>query len=286
MAILGAHRSIAGGFDKAVERARLCGCDCLQLFTKNNNQWAGGDIAADEARRFSRGMDTFGGNHPLAHDSYLINLASPAPLLWRKSVDAFVAELHRAEILGIPYVVTHPGAFTTATRRRACGTSSRALDEVADRTSDLKARCLLETTAGQGTALGWRFEHFAAILDGVRSSPTAWGSASTPATSSPPATRWGRRRSTRRRWRRSTGCVGVDRIKAFHLNDSRRELGSRIDRHEHIGRGRMGLEPFRLLLADPRFRETPMYLETPKGEENGEEMDVINLRVLRGCIDR
>ena len=114
MAILGAHQSIAGGYDKAVERARRCGCDCVQLFTKNNSQWAGVDIMAAEARRFSDAMDTFGITHPLAHDSYLINLASPAPLLWRKSVDAFVAELHRAEILGIPYVVTHPGAFTTA----------------------------------------------------------------------------------------------------------------------------------------------------------------------------
>ena len=168
MAILGAHRSIAGGYEKAVERARLCGCDCVQLFTKNNSRWAGGDITAEEARKFSQALDRFGIIDPLAHDSYLINLASPGPLLWRRSVDAFVAELHRAEILGIPHVVAHPGDFTTADEAAGLRNIVRALDEVAERTRGLKARCLLETTAGQGTALGWRFEHFAAILDGVK----------------------------------------------------------------------------------------------------------------------
>ncbi len=283
MAILGAHRSIGGGYDKAVERARLCGCDCVQLFTKNNTQWAGGDITADEAKRFSDALETFGIIAPLAHDSYLINLASPAPLLWQKSLDAFVAELHRAEILGIPYVVTHPGAFTTADEAAGLRNVVRALDEVADRTRELKARCLLETTAGQGTALGWRFEQFAAILDSLQEPErigfcfdtchvfAAGYPLGTPAEYQATMAAFDR-------------LVGLDRIKAFHLNDSRRELGSRVDRHAHIGRGRLGLEPFRRLLADPRFQAVPMYLETPKGEENGEDLDAINLRVLRSCV--
>ncbi len=283
MAILGAHRSIAGGYDKAVERARLCGCDCVQLFTKNNSRWAGGDITADEARRFSEALTTFGITHPLAHDSYLINLASPAARLWRKSVDAFVAELHRAEILGIPYVVTHPGAFTTADEATGLRNIVRALDEVADRACDLKARCLLETTAGQGTALGWRFEQFATILERVKR-PDRLGFCFDTCHVFAAGYPLGTPREYHATMVAFDRLVGLDRIKAFHLNDSRRGLGSRIDRHEHIGRGRLGIEPFRLLLADPRFREAPMYLETPKGEENGEDLDAVNLRVLRGCV--
>ena len=285
MAILGVHQSIAGGYDKAVERARRSGCDCLQLFTKNNNQWAGRDISADEAERFRRAMDTLGITHPLAHDSYLINLASPDRRLWRKSVDAFVVELRRAETLGIPYVVTHPGAFTTSTEPAGLQNIVRAIDEVSAQTPDLKVRCLLETTAGQGTALGWQFEQLAAILDGV-AQPDRLGfcfdtchvfAAGYPM-------------ETRKQYRATMAAfdrlLGVERIKAFHLNDSRRELGSRIDRHEHIGRGHLGLEPFRLLLSDPRFRDVPMYLETPKGEENGEDWDAVNLRVLRSCVGK
>ena len=285
MAILGAHQSIAGGYDKAVERARLCGCDCVQLFSKNNSQWAGGDIAADEARRFSDALDTFGITHPLAHDSYLINLASPTPLLWRKSVDAFVAELHRAELLGIPYLVAHPGAFTTADEATGLGNIVRALDEVADRTCDLKARCLLETTAGQGTAIGWRFEQFAAILDRLKQ-PDRQGFCFDTCHVFAAGYPMGTRKEYLATMAAFDRLIGLDRIKAFHLNDSRRELGSRIDRHEHIGRGRLGLEAFRLLLSDSRFRDVPMYLETPKGEENGENLDAVNLRVLRSCVSR
>jgi len=283
MAILGAHQSIAGGYDRAVRLARLCGCDCVQLFTKSNNQWAARDITADEARRFREAMDTLGITNPLAHDSYLINLASPDRRLWRKSVDAFVAELHRAQTLGIAYVVTHPGAFTTATEEAGLQNIVRAFDEVSDRTCDLNARCLLETTAGQGTALGWRFEQFAAILDRVKQ-PDRLGFCFDTCHVFAAGYPMGTRKEYRATMAAFDRLVGLGRIKAFHLNDSRRELGSRIDRHEHIGRGRLGIEPFRLLLSDPRFRDVPMYLETPKGEEDGEDMDAVNLRVLRSCI--
>ena len=283
MAILGTHQSIVGGYDKAVQRARLCGCDCVQLFTKSNNQWAARDITPDDVRRFRKAMDILDIAHPLAHDSYLINLASPDGRLRRKSIDAFVAELHRAEILGIPYVVTHPGAFTTATEEAGLRNVVRAMDEVSGRTADLNARCLLETTAGQGTALGWRFEQFAAILDGVKQ-PDRLGFCFDTCHVFAAGYPLGTRKDYRATMAAFDRLVGIGRIKAFHLNDSRRELGSRIDRHEHIGRGRLGVEPFRLLLSDPRFRNVPMYLETPKGEENGENMDAVNLRVLRTCI--
>jgi deoxyribonuclease IV len=278
--ILGAHQSIAGGYEKAIERAKLRGCDCVQLFTKNNNQWAAKKITAAEAKRFRTAMDASDMSCPIAHDSYLINLASPDESLWRKSVDAFIEELRRAETLGIPNVVTHPGAFTTTDEQTGIENIARAIDEIHSRTRDCTAQCLLETTAGQGTTLGWRFEQMAAILERVKR-PDRLGfcfdTCHVFAAGYPLAPK----KAYQATMAEFDRLLGLNRIKAFHLNDSRRELGSRIDRHEHIGQGRLGLEPFRLLLADPRFRDVPMYLETPKGEDGGEDCDVVNLRVLR-----
>jgi deoxyribonuclease IV len=285
MAILGAHKSIAGGFHKAVEIAHRSGCDCLQLFTKNNNQWAARDITTGDVEQFREALRTYRILHPLVHDSYLINLASPDRRLWKKSVDAFVVELHRAEILGIPYVVTHPGAFTTADEQTGLRNIVRAIDEVSAQTRGMQSRCLLETTSGQGTALGWRFEQLAAILDGVKE-PDRLGFCFDTCHVFAAGYPMGTAEDYEETMATFDRLLGVERIRAFHLNDSRREQGSRIDRHEHIGRGRLGIEPFRLLLNDPRFADVPMYLETPKGEEDGEDLDAVNLRVLRGCIER
>jgi len=278
--ILGAHQSIAGGFEKAVERAYQTGCQCLQLFTKNNTQWAAKAISAEEVRRFQAALQFHGIDHLLAHSSYLINLASPAPRLWRKSVAAFIGEMQRAELLGIPYVVTHPGSFTTAEEMQGLKNIIRAIDEIQQACKGLEVRCLLETTAGQGTALGWRFEQFAAILEGVKE-PERLGfcfdTCHVFAAGYPLAPE----KHYHKTMSQFDHFVGLHRIKAFHLNDSRHALGSRIDRHEHIGRGKLGLEPFRLLLKDKRFRNVPMYLETPKGVIAGEDWDVVNLRTLR-----
>ena len=221
--------------------------------------------------------------HPLAHGSYLINLASPDETLWRKSIAAFVVELRRAETLGIPYVVTHPGAFTSGSEAGGLRRIVAALDEIHAQTQGIRAQCLLETTAGQGTCLGCRFEHLAAIIEGV-AEPDRLGVCFDTChvfAAGYPLDTLRHYRSTMRAFDR---LVGVDRIKAFHLNDSRRELGSRIDRHEHIGRGQIGLGAFRNLLSDRRFRRVPMYLETPKGQEKGVDWDVINLRTLRELI--
>lgn len=281
MPLLGAHQSIAGGYASAVRRAAEAGCQVVQLFTKNNNQWLCKPIADEEAARFRAALAEMGVSHPIAHDSYLINLASPDRELWLKSIDAFAEELQRAETLGLAYVVTHPGACTGISEAMGLRRVVWALDRVHARTRGLRARCLLETTAGQGTALGWRFEHLRRILDGVRE-PERLGvcfdtchvfAAGYPLRS---AEEYAQTMDAFDR------TVGAGLIRAFHLNDSRKGLGSRVDRHAHIGRGELGLEPFRHLLADERFRHVPMYLETPKGIEEGEDLDIVNLRTLRG----
>lgn len=280
MSILGAHMSIAGGYYKAVEIAKACGCDCVQLFTKNNNQWRAKAISAEDVRLFQERLQECGISHPIAHDSYLINLASHDDALWRKSVDAFVVEMQRAEQLGLAYVVTHPGAFVGGTEGSGIERVVQALDEVHRRTPGLRTKCLLENTAGQGTCLGWRFEQLAAILEGV-AEPERLGVCLDTCHLFAAGYPLIERQDYLATMRAFDKLIGLDRVQAFHLNDSKKELGSRVDRHEHIGRGKLGVEPFRHLLHDRRFREVPMYLETPKGKERGEELDVINLRTLR-----
>ena len=278
--ILVAHMSMAGGYHKAVEAARRVGCDCVQLFTKNNNQWRAKPITDDEARLFKESLGQQGITHPIAHDSYLINLASPAEELWNKSIDAFTEELLRAETLGIPYVVTHPGAFLSTSEEEGLRRVATALDEVHRRLPGVTAKCLLETTAGQGSTLGWRFEHLRSIFDQVTEPERlgvcvdtchvfAAGYALSPA------------EAYAETLDQLDRVVGLPRIRAFHLNDSKRERGSRVDRHAHIGEGHLGLEAFRLLINDSRFTSIPMYLETPKETVNGVERDVTNLATLR-----
>jgi len=285
MAILGAHMSIAGGYYRAVERAHEAGCDCVQLFTKNNNQWRAKEISADDVQRFQAALKQQKISHPIAHDSYLINLASPDDALWKRSIDAFIEELQRAELLGIPYVVAHPGSYTTSSEAAGIQRVIQALDEVHAQTPSLSARGLLETTAGQGTNLGWKFEHLAAMLDGVRDTDRLGVCFDTCHVHAA-----GYAMRTKKQYQTTikafNALIGVKRLKAFHLNDSKRERGSRVDRHAHIGQGTMGIAPFRHLLADRRFRRVPMYLETPKSDADGREMDKINLARLRKLIPR
>jgi len=283
MAILGAHMSMAGGYYKAVEAAHRVGCDCVQLFTKNNNQWRAKLITEDEAQRFRSALVDLKIAHPISHDSYLINLASPNDELWKKSIDAFVIELQRAELLGIPYVVAHPGAYTTSTEARGLKRIVRGLNEVHKQTKGCTAQCLLETTAGQGSNLGWKFEHLATVLDGVRD-PDRLGVCFDTCHVFAGGYAMGTEKEYKATMRSLNKTIGVKKVKAFHLNDSKKPLGSRVDRHEHIGQGELGLDPFRFLLNDRRFRKVPMYLETPKGEKNDGRLDVMNLKTLRKLI--
>ncbi len=284
MPILGAHQSIAGGYYKAAEIAHRTGCDCVQVFTKNNNQWRAKPITPEEAQRFRDALVACKVSHPISHDSYLINLASPDDELWKKSIDAFVVELQRAEQLGIPYVVTHPGSYTTSTEARGLKRIIRALNEVHRQTKGVSAKCLLENTAGQGSNLGWRFEHLATILAGVRDPERLGGVCIDTCHLFAAGYAISTEKEFKATLRELDKVVGLPHVKAFHLNDSKAKFGSRVDRHAGIGRGEIGLEAFRLLMNDRRFRRTPMYLETPKGLEGGRDLDEINLEVLRGLI--
>ncbi|MCI0684199.1 MAG: deoxyribonuclease IV [Gemmataceae bacterium] len=283
MPLLGAHNSIAGGYHNALITAHHNGCATVQIFTKNNNQWAGKPLTADEIALFREKLAEFKLRLPMAHAAYLINLASPQPELYRRSVEAFVVETQRAEALGLAYLVVHPGTPTDGDRAAGLRRVARALDETHRRCRKCRVMVLLETTAGQGSSLGHRFEDLAGILDRVKD-PDRLGvcldtchvfAAGYPL--APPAAY----KATMMEFDR---VVGLSKLRAFHLNDSQKPLGSRVDRHAHIGQGCLGLEPFRLLLNDPRFRAHPMVLETPKEGPNGEDMDPVNLATLRGLL--
>jgi len=277
--------SITGGYYKAVERAASAVCDCVQVFTKNNSQWRAKPIQESDVTSFRKALSDTGVGHPLSHASYLINLASADRALWKKSIDAFVVELQRAESLGIPYVVLHPGAFVNSSEASGIRRITKALNEIHSQTRGCHASCLLETTAGQGSCIGWRFEQLGEILEAV---DDAYRLGVCLDTCHMFAAGYDLRdeKSYKQTMRELNRCVGIQRVKAIHLNDSLRGLGSRVDRHAHIGRGKMGLKPFRFLLNDRRFRKIPMYLETAKGEESGVDLDVINLKRLRRLVKK
>jgi len=285
MPILGAHMSMAGGYYKAVEAAAECKMDCVQLFTKNNNQWRAKPITDEEAERFRTAMVDLGIGHPISHDSYLINLGSPDKALWKKSIDALIVELQRAEQLGIPHVVAHPGAYTTSSEEAGLKAIAKGLDEVHRQTKKIGAKVLLETTAGQGSNLGWRFEHLAEIIE-LAKDPERLGICFDTCHVFAAGYPMNNEKEYKETMRQFNKLIGVKQIKAFHMNDSKKPFGSRVDRHEHIGRGEMGRGPFKHLMNDRRFRKTPMYLETPKGDRDGTAWDVINLRTLRRMIDK
>jgi deoxyribonuclease-4 len=281
MTILGAHMSIAGGYFRAVDAAEAHGCDCVQLFTKNNNQWAARPIVDQDVTLFRQSLENSGIKHSLSHASYLINLASPDRGLWKKSIDAMVIELARADQLGIPYVVVHPGSYTSSSEQAGIKRIGKALDEIHRQAKTLSARCLLETTAGQGTNLGWNFEQLAGMLEATRN-PDQVGICLDTCHVFAAGYAMQTEKQYLAMWRKFQRTVGLRKLKAFHLNDSKRACGSRVDRHENIGLGEMGLEPFRHLVNDKRFQDRPMYLETPKGTFRRRPWDKINLATLRG----
>jgi deoxyribonuclease-4 len=281
--LFGSHLSIAGGYYKAVEAAAVLGMDTVQIFTKNNNQWSGKPLTEEDVRQFRSAIETHHVQRPCAHDSYLINLASPDAALWKKSLDAFTIELERAEALGLEGVVMHPGSYLDGTEEEGLRRVAEGLKEALRRTRGQRVQVWVETTAGQGTNLGHRFEHLRYLLDRVQPTErlgvcvdTCHIFAAGYPLHSP--------EEYAATFETFDRLIGVERIRAFHLNDSKKPLGSRVDRHEHIGEGALGLEPFRHLLNDPRFAALPMYLETKKERRDGEDMDAVNLRTLKSLL--
>ena len=288
---LGAHMSVAGGLPRAVERAVVHRCKTLQIFAKNANQWRGRPIPRQEVREFRARIKASRIGPVVSHASYLINLATTSRPLRDQSLEAMGDEIERAETLGLMGVVLHPGCYTAGNEADGLALVAEGLLELLRARARGKTMILLEHTAGQGTSLGATFEQLASIIakmNGHRRvgvcldtchllasgydlcSPEGYAST---------FTQFGK-------------LVGFDRLKAFHLNDSKKPLGSRVDRHEHIGQGFLGLEPFRRIVNDRRFRGLPMLLETPKGEGKAtgpiaiDPMDEKNLETLRSLLRR
>jgi deoxyribonuclease-4 len=262
---LGAHQSIAGGLERAVEAARRDGCESLQIFTRNQSQWRAKPLTDEAVARFRAAMQAWGvpPERVLVHDSYLINVAARDRALRRRSLRALIEELRRCARLGIRRLVMHPGAHTGQGEARGIALARDAISRALDATADGEAApwILIENTAGQGTSLGWRLEHLRDLLD-VRHASRVGVCLDTQhlfAAGYDVSTREGVAAILERVER----LFGVARVRAFHLNDSRRPLGSRVDRHARLGEGEIGRECFRALLDDARFAEAPGVLELP-----------------------
>lgn len=276
MPLFGSHLSVAGSFTKAIDEAARLKLQSLQIFTKAPNQWRGREISAEEAIDFRKAAKKAGLKRLLAHDSYLINLASPDPALYERSLAAFVEEIRRAELLGLHYLVTHPGAHMGEGEEPALRRVIGALDEALRQTAGAKVRVLIETTAGQGTHLGHRFEHLRTILRGV-AERRRLGVCVDTCHILAAGYALGTRAEYDRTMREFGKVVGFSSLHALHLNDSLKPCGSRVDRHAHIGKGCVGEKAFGYVVNDPRLQGKAMILETAK--EN--DMDRVNLRVLR-----
>ncbi len=281
MDYLGAHMSIAGGVHNAVDRGLKAGCGVIQIFTQNANQWRGKPLVDEDARLFREKWKESGLHEIVSHDIYLINLAAPEGDMREKSMDAFGAEMERCASLGIDKIIMHPGSHLGDGEDEGLRRIAGAFDLLFEKVAAFRGKVLLETTAGQGTNLGYRFEHLRDII-GSSAHPdrfaVCFDTCHTFAAGYDTTTEQGYGRV----FEEFDRIIGLDRLLAFHLNDSRKGLNSRVDRHEHIGRGAMGLAPFRFLLNDGRFAIIPKMLETPKGDND--EMDAINLKTLRDLI--
>jgi deoxyribonuclease IV len=275
---LGAHQSIAGGTPRAIERGVAAGCRVVQIFVKNNNRWAGKTIENGEAAEFRRAAWRAGLSRVIAHTSYLINLASPSTELRRQSIGALVDEIRRCHALGIRDVVHHPGAHCGDGESAGMSLIVASLDEAFRLTEATPVRVLLETAAGQGSCVGHRFEHLRDILGAVRNRrrlAVCFDTCHVHAAGYDLTSEEGYAETIAAFDR----TVGLFKLAAIHVNDSKKPRGSRVDRHEHIGKGAIGRRGFRNLMTDPRLARVPKFLETPKDETLA--LDRKNLATLR-----
>ena len=279
--LLGAHQSISGGVEKALARGQEVGCDTIQIFVKTPNRWASKALAEENIAAFRAAVSETGIWPVFGHSIYLVNLATPDDVLWHKSIDALVDDLERCEKLGLPGLVLHPGSHMDSGEEAGIKRVGAALDETHARLPGYSAQVWLEVTAGQGSYLGYTFDQLQAMIDQVKE-PERLGVCFDTAHAFAAGYELRTREGYEATWHEFDEILGLDRLKAIHLNDSKKELGSRVDRHEHIGKGLLGLEPFRFLLNDPRFRGIPMTLETEKSKDLSEDKE--NLAVLRSLV--
>ena len=276
--------SVAGGLYRAVERAAEAGCDVVQIFTKNNNQWNCKPLTDAECSQWSKSLVQYGIGCPIAHTSYLINPAAVDAALFDKSIEALAEEWQRCEQLQIGGLVMHPGAHTTATAEEGMERVVQAIEQVIERVKPTCCKLLLENTAGQGSCLGWCVEQLAWLLERLpkKHLGICWDTCHALAAGYDFRTAKGMKELTALLEKHDL----LQRIEAVHINDSKKDCGTRVDRHEHIGRGFIGEEGFRRFLKSAAFKAIPMYLETPKGtdEESGEDWDVLNLQTLRRLV--
>jgi len=279
---LGAHMSIAGGHEKSIERGLSVGCETIQIFSKSNNQWDAPPITEEQAERFKEAVSKSGVGPVFAHTAYLINVGSPEKAAWARSRSALKTEVERATALGLPFIVHHPGSHKETGEEEGIKRIAEAARWVIEQTPKSKVKILFEIAAGQGACIGHRFEHLAEILEKT-DCPERTGICLDTCHLFAAGYDIRTKAAYEKTMAELDRIVGLKRVLAVHLNDSRKELGCRVDRHEHIGQGQIGLEAFRCLLNDKRFAHAPMVLETPKDEECTE--DKMNLKVLRGLLN-
>jgi deoxyribonuclease-4 len=276
--LIGAHMSISGGIFNALLYGKELGCTTIQIFTKNNNQWKAKELTSDDVRRFVENQQKTEISPVVGHNGYLINLASSKEDVYNLSMESMYVELKRAELLGLPYLVMHPGSHLGSGEREGIKKIARSIDRLHRKTKGFRVKICLETTAGQGSAIGYRFEHLAEIIERVKENDrlgVCYDTCHTFAAGYDIRTK----KAYTATFKEFDKTVGLSRLKVIHLNDSLKDLGGRVDRHQHIGKGKIGLEGFRLLMNDKRWEKIPKILETPK--EEGTEKDSKNLKVLR-----
>jgi deoxyribonuclease-4 len=282
----GSHLSIAGGLHNALLEAVELGCDCLQIFTKNQRQWKAKPLSDDNIKEWHRVRRRTKIRPVVAHATYLINLAASDPDNRRKSIDAFADELDRSEKLGLIGLVVHPGAHLGDGETQGLDRIVESLDEIHARQPVLKVKTLLETTAGQGTTLGYRLQHLAYLIERVED-PARMGVCLDTAHLFEAGYDFRSEAGYKQMMKELTDQFDIRRVRCIHVNDSATELGSRVDRHAHIGKGHIGSRGFRHLVNDRRLARAAKILETPKGRnEKGRPFDRVNLERLRRMVVR
>lgn len=282
--LIGAHVSIAGGFDQAIVRGEKIGATCIQIFTKNNRQWKSKKITQQQADAFTLQQKNSSIKVVVAHAAYLINLGSTNKLVVEKSVHALVDELERCDMLRIPYLVLHPGTLKKDDEQNSLEFIAEHINKVLQQAQPKHVTLLLETMAGQGSVAGHTFEQLATIIKHIKHKRyvgvcidtchifAAGYLFDTPAT-------------YKKLWQQFDQTIGLEKLKVFHFNDSKKETGSRVDRHEHIGKGKIGAAAFKLLMNDARFADVAKILETPKGQDEFTD-DIKNLETLRSLVKK